>query len=146
MAIALTPFTALCGFRPLPEISTYLSHVPEFASLIPHTILSAFQTGSSTSDASAKSCLRDVFSAVMTTPTEIVKAQLRTLVGRYKSGGDTPEEADIRELAIELDRQFPDDVGVFCVFLLNVIKLQPGEAIFLGAGEPHAYIAGGRHI
>jgi mannose-6-phosphate isomerase len=144
MAIALTPFTALCGFRPLPEISTYLSHVPELAALISPAILSAFQSVSSTpaSDPSAMSLLRDIFSAVMTAPAEVVKAQLRMLIGRYKSGGHAPEE-DVCELTVELDRQFPDDIGVFCVFLLNVVRLQPGEAIFLGAGEPHAYVAGG---
>jgi hypothetical protein len=32
---------------------------------------------------------------------------------------------------------------VFCAFLLNYVSLQPGEAIFLGAGEPHAYVSGG---
>ncbi|KAF8590294.1 mannos-6-phosphate isomerase [Ramaria rubella] len=145
MAIALTPFTALCGFRPLPEISTYLSHVPELASLIPPTILSSFQLLSSTptSDPSAKAALRDIFAAVMTAPADIVKAQVRMLVGRYKSGGHAREEDDVRELVVELDSQFPDDIGVFCAYLLNVIKLQPGEAIFLGAGEPHAYVAGG---
>ena len=148
MAIALTPFTALCGFRPLNEISTYLSHIPELTSLIPTTIVSSLQSLSSmpTSDPSAKAALRDVFAAVMTAPSDTVKAQLRMLIGRYKSGGYAPEEEDVRELVIMLDEQFPDDIGVFCVYLLNVVKLHPGEAIFLGAGEPHAYVAGGEEL
>ena len=33
-------------------------------------------------------------------------------------------------------------MGVFCVYLLNYIVLKPGEALFLGANEPHAYISG----
>ena len=80
----------------------------------------------------------------MTTPSDVVKSQLRKLVERYKSGAHAPEEEAVRELIIELDHQFPDDIGVFCVYLLNVVNLQPGEAIFLGAGEPHAYVAGGK--
>jgi mannose-6-phosphate isomerase len=146
MAIALTPFTALCGFRPLSEISTYLSHVPEFAALIPPIILSSFQSvcTASASDQSRREALRSVFAAVMTTPFDIAKSQLRLLIGRYKLGRHTSEEEAVRELIIELDRQFPDDIGVFCVYLLNVVNLQPGEAIFLGAGEPHAYVAGGK--
>ena len=38
--------------------------------------------------------------------------------------------------------QYVGDVGVFCVYLLNYKMLQPGEALFLGANEPHAYIYG----
>jgi mannose-6-phosphate isomerase len=146
MAIALTPFTALCGFRPLHEIGAYLSHVPEFAALIPRAIFLSFQSICNTPPAEAPTTgpLRDLFAAVMTAPLDVVRAQLRILVGRYKAGGHVPEEADVRDLVVELDRQFPDDIGVFCVYLLNVVKLQPGGAIFLGAGEPHAYVAGGK--
>ena len=31
---------------------------------------------------------------------------------------------------------------MFCTILLNVINLKPGEAVFLAANEPHAYISG----
>ena len=146
MAIALTPFTALCGFRPVQEINTFLSLVPELASLIPSPTLSSFHSicATSNSGVSKEAALRDVFAALMTTPQDVVKTKLRTLVERYKSHGHAPDEEGVRDIVIELDRQFPDDIGVFCVYLLNVVKLQPGEAIFLGAGEPHAYVAGGK--
>lgn len=39
-------------------------------------------------------------------------------------------------------KAYPGDVGLFSVFLLNVIRLQPGEAIFLAQNEPHAYLFG----
>jgi mannose-6-phosphate isomerase class I len=32
------------------------------------------------------------------------------------------------------------------VFMLNVMDLKPGDAIFLGAGEPHSYISGGIYV
>ena len=34
------------------------------------------------------------------------------------------------------------DPGCFAPFLLNIYKLQPGEAIYVPAGEIHAYISG----
>ena len=34
------------------------------------------------------------------------------------------------------------DVGCFCIYYLNVVTLKPGEAIFLAANVPHAYIKG----
>lgn len=46
------------------------------------------------------------------------------------------------ELALLLERQYPDDVGVFASFFLNYIKLVPGEAVYLAANVPHAYISG----
>ena len=31
---------------------------------------------------------------------------------------------------------------MFCVYMLNYHVLEPGEALYLGANEPHAYLAG----
>ncbi|KAI0269431.1 mannose-6-phosphate isomerase [Gloeopeniophorella convolvens] len=145
MALALTPFTALCGFLPLPRIAAYLAAVPELAALIPKAVLDEFTSVASTADASApgaKQALRDVFAAVMTAPTDAFAAQLAALVARYEAGGAGAEEADLRELVLRLNAQFPADIGTFCAFLLNYVQLAPGKAIFLGAGEPHAYISG----
>ena len=55
------------------------------------------------------------------------------------------EAKTVVELALELNEQFPGDVGIFCAFFLQVIDPALGEAIFLGAGEPHAYVSGGAH-
>ena len=38
---------------------------------------------------------------------------------------------------------FPNDVGCFCLFLLNVVSLSPGQSLYLGPNIPHAYISGG---
>jgi mannose-6-phosphate isomerase len=37
---------------------------------------------------------------------------------------------------------FPRDVGLVLILLLNYVRLEPGEAIFLGAGNVHAYLRG----
>lgn len=80
----------------------------------------------------------------MTADETTVKEQLGKLVRRYQAGGGKEAENEhITELVLRLDSQFPGDIGIFCSFMLNYIDLQPGEAIFLGAGEPHAYISGG---
>ena len=50
------------------------------------------------------------------------------------------------ELLIRLNSQFPGDVGCFAIYFLNHITLSPGEAIFLDAGLPHAYLSGGRFV
>ncbi|TBU23587.1 mannose-6-phosphate isomerase [Dichomitus squalens] len=145
MALALTPFQALCGFLPLPRIADYLVDTPEFAALVPQAIREQFLQVASTEDSAGlkvKQALKDVFSAVMTADASLFQPELEKLVARYKSGGAKPSEKDVRDLVLRLDSQFPGDIGVFCAFLLNHLSLHPGEAIFLAAGEPHAYVSG----
>ena len=46
------------------------------------------------------------------------------------------------ELAALLDSFFPGDRGVLVGLMLHRVLLQPGEAVFLGAGNLHAYLSG----
>ncbi|MCF8131224.1 MAG: mannose-6-phosphate isomerase, class I [Deltaproteobacteria bacterium] len=43
---------------------------------------------------------------------------------------------------LELNREYPGDVGVLSPLFLNLVKLSPGEAIYVPAGELHAYLRG----
>jgi mannose-6-phosphate isomerase len=43
---------------------------------------------------------------------------------------------------LRLATDYPDDIGVLSPILLNLICLEPGQAIFLDAGELHAYLEG----
>lgn len=49
------------------------------------------------------------------------------------------------DLLLRLHSQYPGDIGCFTIYFLNLVKLEPGEAMFLGANEPHAYLHGGEH-
>lgn len=147
MALALTPFTALCGFMPLPEIATFLTATPEFAALIPTTIsqdfISLAGTGTSSNTPEQKVTLKNLFAAVMTADADTVSKQVDALVARYKAGKENESEKKVKDLVLRLNDQFPGDIGIFCAFMLNYVELNPGEAIFLSAGEPHAYVSGG---
>ena len=83
----------------------------------------------------------------MTAPTDLVKKSISDLVERYKKGEDIAEaEKSFVDLTIMLDEQYPGDVGVLCVFFLNIVELKRGEAAFLAANMPHAYIKGGKSL
>ena len=147
--MALTPFTALCGFSPRRTILKNIEKTPELAALIPTELVGAFALSSIDEDIPAqKKALKALFTALMTSPADKVAAQLDKLIARYTSysdaDGSTGDGTDptLVSLALELARQFPGDIGVFCIFVLNHLTLQPGESIFLAAGEPHAYISG----
>ncbi|KAK4759668.1 hypothetical protein SAY87_022799 [Trapa incisa] len=52
------------------------------------------------------------------------------------------ELSDKEQLVLHLENQYPSDVGVISAFFLNYVKLNPGEALYLAANEPHAYLSG----
>lgn len=37
---------------------------------------------------------------------------------------------------------FPNDIGVLSIFFMNIIQMKPGQAIYLAANVPHAYLSG----
>ncbi|KII96085.1 hypothetical protein PLICRDRAFT_130294 [Plicaturopsis crispa FD-325 SS-3] len=145
MALALTPFAGLCGFLPLSQISANLLSTPELSALIPSTIADRFHSIASSSTPTApaeKAALKDIFSALMTANESLIATELDKLVQRYTAQGALEDDRSVARLVLRLNEQFPGDIGIFCAFMLNFVHLQPGEAIFLGAGEPHAYISG----
>ena len=46
------------------------------------------------------------------------------------------------EWVIRLNNEYPGDIGVLSPMLLNLVQLNPGEAIHIPAGELHAYLEG----
>jgi len=143
MALALTDFKALCGFMPTTRIAEYVKAVPEFNALIDPSIVTEFLNCTFSSESEQKAVLKKFFSALMTADVTKITTQLRILVARYQRGGQKHVEEGIKDLILTLNEQYPGDVGVFCAFMLNYVQMTPGQAIFLGAGEPHAYVQGG---
>lgn len=146
MAVALTDFRGFLNFLPLPSIVEHLRAVPELAGLIAPEAIQQLEAVSGTQDPATpaqKAALKAVFGDLMAAPEDKYRPAVEALVARYKAGKVAASEKPLAELAIQLDADFPGDVGVLCVFLLNVVDLKPGEAIFLGADVPHAYISGG---
>jgi mannose-6-phosphate isomerase len=43
---------------------------------------------------------------------------------------------------MRLAKEYPGDVGVLSAFFFNYVELVPGQAIYLDANEPHAYLSG----
>jgi mannose-6-phosphate isomerase len=150
MAIALTPFKAFCGFLPPTKIAKFLEVVPELGSIIPPStsecLNAAISSGLLSSHSPAdpiKDAIRQVFGTLMKAPAPIVQDTIASIIRRYESGGATSGEYAVKDLLVTLNNQFPGDVGILCIFILNVVSLEPGQAIFLQANEPHAYLNGG---
>src|SRR6185312_2226160 len=131
---ALTEFHALVGFRPVARTLALLSalDVPELA---PHRALLEEQP-----DADG---LRALFTTWITLPPSVldraVPALQEACVRLARAGGEFRGEA---RMALELSERYPGDAGVLAALLLNLVVLQPGEALYLPAGNLHAYLSG----
>lgn len=58
------------------------------------------------------------------------------------NGCDDAESKLLLKTFNHCNHYFPNDVGVLSLFFLNILQLKPGQAIFLAANEPHAYLSG----
>ena len=126
---ALTPFWAMCGFRPVDQIVENLSALD--------TDVLAGSLGGLRVKRSRKG-LQRLFHDLMKLGDEPRKALVDAAC---RKAGQSPVD-DIGRWVTRLNELFPGDIGVVCPLLLNVYQLNPGEAIYLGAGELHAYLEG----
>ncbi|MFD3536516.1 mannose-6-phosphate isomerase, class I [Streptomyces sp. NPDC058664] len=124
---ALTPFDGLCGFR-VPAEAADLIAALGVDSLKPYVdLLHAHPE---------EAALREVLTALLTAdPEEMAHTVTEAAAAADRLGGDHAPFAN-------LAHHFPGDPGVLAAMLLNRVRLQPGEALYLGAGVPHAYLDG----
>jgi len=123
---ALTEFDALCGFRPVAATLRLLDAL-EVAELAPYR------------DQLAREGLRATFTALLelADPAPLVEA---VAAGLPRLDG-TPW-ATLGPALSRVAGDFPSDRGLVVALLLNFVRLAPGEAIFLAAGNVHAYLHG----
>ncbi|CAD7672649.1 unnamed protein product [Nyctereutes procyonoides] len=144
MAVALTSFQGLCGFRPVEEILTFLTKVPEFQFLIGDKAATQLKQSMGGDSRSMASALQSCFSHLMKSEKKVVVEQLNLLVKRISqqvAAGNNMEDI-YGELLLQLHQQYPGDIGCFAIYFLNLLTLKPGEAMFLEANVPHAYLKG----
>ncbi|MBD0738419.1 mannose-6-phosphate isomerase, class I [Streptomyces sp. CBMA29] len=134
MLVALSAFDGLCGFRRPADAADLIDGLGVPA-LAPYAdILRAHPEDKA---------LREVLAAVLTAEPE---AMAETVTAAAEAAArlsttDTPYAADYAAYA-QAAHSFPGDRGVIAAMLLNYVRLQPGEALYLGAGVPHAYLDG----
>jgi mannose-6-phosphate isomerase len=131
---ALTEFHALVGFRD-PAATVPLLRALDVPELAGHTELLAAQP-----DADG---LRALFTTWITLPQSALDGLVPALQeGAVRlAGANTRYQAEARTV-LELSERYPGDAGVLAALLLNRVTLAPGEALFLPAGNLHAYLNG----
>jgi mannose-6-phosphate isomerase len=131
---ALTPFWALRGFRPPEEMWNLLSPVAEG---VVAEALAALE------DSKNEAGIRGFFQRFLSADSGSLGEGVTATVDRIRRGGSAagmPQD-EIRWVG-ELAAAYPGDSGVLCPLILNLIRLEPGQAMYLPAGELHAYLQG----
>ncbi|MFM5465935.1 mannose-6-phosphate isomerase, class I, partial [Aeromonas simiae] len=129
LVFALTPYQAMNGFRDFAAILALFQQVaaPSLAPLV--SAFAAEQTPAG---------LACFFRALLTLQGHAKEEALAAL----HAAAMAHREEETFAAVLALFEQYPGDVGLFAPLLLHVVTLAPGQAMYLGAGTPHAYIRG----
>lgn len=127
---ALTTFWGLCGFRSLTDMMTIVGPVwPMSYNHILNVLTQSFNPKG----------LQLLFDKLMRLEIKSRKELVSKIVEnvlKIKEGNRA------YDWIIKLNEKYPGDIGVIAPLLLNIIKLEPGDAIFLPARQLHAYLDG----
>jgi mannose-6-phosphate isomerase len=117
---AVSDFRALCGFRNVSEISNDLKILADANNTFEPWLTSLAIEG-------LRGALQWALGQGQTVVEQFVELSPLTSRGA---------------LVQEIQQHFPGDVGLLVSSLLNYVELKPGEALFLPAGNIHAYLSG----
>ncbi len=139
---ALTEYSAMRGFRPAGEIAAAFRRImiPELEASISmlETVSAApAVSGAASVDNAAASAVKIFFTELMSLKDE-ARERLLSLAVKAAESGLLPESKWILDFA----GLYPGDTGIVSPLYLNVVVLKPGEAMYLPAGELHAYLHG----
>ncbi|XP_017848628.1 mannose-6-phosphate isomerase [Drosophila busckii] len=133
LAIALTPFLALVGFQPVEDIIDYIDEFQPLSKLIGKE--SVDQLHEVRNAEGVKLCYEILMKSDE-------KAIVKCLKDIAKTCKEELKRNELFEVFNTISKDFPGDVGILSLFFLNIVRLQPGQAIYLGANEIHAYLDG----
>ncbi|MBP6087494.1 MAG: mannose-6-phosphate isomerase, class I [Rhodoluna sp.] len=131
MIVALTEFEALCGFKSTKQIRNLLESMldPTDVSEGLRTLVNHWLELFDSEDG-----LRKLFVDVMNR-----RGNLDGVTAELTQQANLSAQF---ELAARLNILYPGDPGVIVALLMNHVWLEPGEALFLPAGNIHAYLSG----
>ncbi|UGA57251.1 mannose-6-phosphate isomerase, class I [Vibrio sp. VB16] len=129
LVYALTSYQAMNGFREIADV----------VALFDKASVQAIQIIVDTFKASIdETGLEVFFSALLSLEGKVKEAAVAELLAFSKAHKNDP----LFSLILELSELYPGDIGLFAPLMLNVITLQPREAMYLDACTPHAYLKG----
>lgn len=137
LVYALTPYQAMDGFRAFNEIIDLFSELVTKVSMPSvQALLNDFKVNKTAAGIEA------FFTGILSLQGEGKRQSIDALMSYCSAHQHFEIQDDLPALVIELSQGYPGDIGLFAPFILNVITLQPGDAMYLDARTPHAYLKG----
>ncbi|HEY0469052.1 MAG TPA: mannose-6-phosphate isomerase, class I [Polyangiaceae bacterium] len=131
---ALTPFAALCGFRKIEDTLALFRalNLPHVGFLV--DVLEGLPT---------EAGLSQLFSTLLGLSPERRSELARETLDRCTllAAIEGPFQHEF-SWAVTIGVLYPGDIGIISALLLNLVRLSPGEAMYLPAGNLHAYLQG----
>ncbi|KAF5958428.1 hypothetical protein HYC85_005653 [Camellia sinensis] len=137
--------SAVCqGYRVAAmEFMDVLQNVPEIAEVVgSECVNQVLHINNKDGAEKVKAVLRSIFTHLMSASKDVISRAVSKLNSRLNMESEVRQLTEKEQLVLLLEKQYPADVGVLATFLFNYVKLNPGEALYLGANELHAYIHG----
>ena len=131
---AITPFEALCGFRPTDVTVRLLDElaVAELGDIRTVLVERPGEPG-----------LRRVVTGLLGTARSAIAPMVAAVAAACRGRvGDPGQFAAEFAMAARVADHYPGDPGVLIALLMNRIDLAPGQAVYLPAGNMHAYLSG----
>ncbi len=128
---ALRPLTALKGFRSVSEIIKLMEKMEAPVRELGLDLLMNLPS---------RDGLRKFFYHLMTIPWDLQRDIVNRVVENAEKRFTGPDS--LIEWMIRLNEGHPGDIGVLSPLFLNLVQLQPQEALFIPEGELHAYLEG----
>jgi mannose-6-phosphate isomerase len=143
MALAVTEFEAVCGFVGIEELKNVVQNVPEIIEVVGSACADrVLDIDKKDGGEKLKEVLQSLFTELMTASKDAICEAVSKMENRLNMQREVRKLTDKEEVVLRLQKEYPGDIGVLVVFLFNLFKLNPGEALYLGANEPHAYLLG----
>lgn len=146
MAICLQGMQALVGFRRPGQIFSFFRQIPELANMcssegelytkkIPPRpeLLSRFQK---------RNWIKHHYSNLLKASKSEIEEAANSQLFRIELLASQPNRIEDKLFVQFVDLFGKTDPGIFSPYFLNYINLLPGQAVYLGPNEPHAYISG----
>ncbi|MFS1877723.1 mannose-6-phosphate isomerase, class I [Vibrio splendidus] len=133
LVYALTFYKAMNGFRPIDDIIALFEEADIPSLAIELNVLKANADSDS---------LKSFFSAIMSLEGDRKASALNELYAAHARPAKTVMGREALQYSIEFKQHYPGDIGLFAPLMLNTVELAPGEAMFLFAETPHAYVQG----
>lgn len=143
LAIVLDNLEALVGLRSWEEIGQVLGDYPDLAGFVGRRAVLRFKKQGKLTANQKEKATRYFYIDLLRRSlsySESLKISLEQLEKRLLQ--KTSPLSEMETLFLSLKKKYSADVGLFSLFLLNHVKLRAGQAIFLPAGVPHAYLKG----